>query len=121
MKTNIAFDTIAPLMLAVHKGERKLVTALTALREKHKKLDDKTFAEAFIAFGESLDYSTKWLGDMLRECGIKRRASGGGRKPATAKEKQDKQAKAFAKWLASMPPNMTAAQRKAVTIKLAKA
>ena len=121
MKTNIAFDTIAPLMLAVHKGERKLVTALTALREKHKKLDDKKFADAFIAFGESLDYTTRWLGDILRECGIKRRASGGGRKPASPIEKKDKQAKEFATWLASMPKSLTAAQRKAVTIKLAKA
>ena len=121
MKTNIAFDTIQPLMLAVHKGERKLVVALTQLREKHSRLDDRTFADAFIAFGESLDYTTRWLGDILRECGIKRRASGGGRKPASLAEKKDKQAKAFAAWLASLPPNMTAAQRKAVTIKLAKA
>jgi SOS response regulatory protein OraA/RecX len=122
MKTNnIQFATLAPLMLAVHKGESKLVAALVTLRSDHKALDDKEFAEAFIAFGEGLDYSTKWLGDILRDAGIRRRAAGAGRKPASPAEKKDKQAEAFTAWLAAMPKDLTAKQVKAVTAKLAKA
>jgi len=122
MKTaKIQFATLAPLMLAVHKGESKLVAALVALRSEHKALADKEFAEAFIVFGESLDYTTKWLGDILRMAGIRRRAAGAGRKPASPAEKKDKQAEAFTAWLAAMPKDLTAKQVKVVTAKLAKA
>jgi hypothetical protein len=123
MKTNnkVSFAPLTSLMLAVHNGETKLVKALTALRAEHPDMEDKPFAEAFIAFGEGLDYSTKWLGDILRMAGIRRRAAGAGRKPASPAEKKDKQAEAFKVWLAAMPDGLSAVQRKAVAAKLAKA
>jgi hypothetical protein len=123
MKTNnkVSFAPLTGLMLSVHNGETKLVKALTALRAEHPNMEDKPFAEAFIAFGEGLDYSTKWLGDILRMAGIRRRAAGAGRKPASPAEKKDKQAEAFTAWLAAMPSGLTAKQVKAVTAKLAKA
>lgn len=121
----VQFAKLAPLMLSVHKGESKLVKALVVMKLEHPDMEDKEFAEAFIAFGEGLDYSTKWLGDILRMAGIKRRKAkeGGtlGRKAASPAEKKSKQADAFKVWLATMPKSMTAAQVKAVTAKLAKA
>ena len=120
MKT-IRFNKLAPLMLSVHNGESKLVKALVAMKLEHPDMEDKDFAEQYIAWGESLDYTTRWLGDILRMAGIKRRAAGGGRKPASPAEKKSKQAEAFKTWLATMPKSLTAAQVKAVTAKLAKA
>ena len=123
MKTNkkVSFAPLTSLMLAVHNGETKLVKALTALRAEHPDMEDKPFAEAFIAFGEGLDYTTKWLGDILRMAGIRRRAAGAGRKPASPAEKAEKKADAFKVWLDAMPDGLSAAQRKAVAAKLAKA
>ena len=123
MKANkkVSFAPLTNLMLAVHNGETKLVKALAALRLEHPDMEDKPFAEAFIAFGEGLDYTTKWLGDILRMAGIRRRAAGAGRKPASPAEKAEKKADAFTAWLAAMPKDLTAKQVKAITAKLAKA
>lgn len=117
----VSFAKLAPLMLSIHNGESRLVKALVAMKLEHPDMEDKEFAEQYIAWGESLDYTTRWLGDILRMAGIKRRASGGGRKPASPAEKKSKQAEAFKVWLASMPKELTAVQVKAVTAKLAKA
>ena len=126
MKTNkkVQFAKLAPLMLSVHKGESKLVKALVVMKLEHPDMEDKEFAEQYIAWGESLDYTTRWLGDILRMAGIKRRKAkeGGtlGRKPASPAEKKSKQADAFKVWLATMPDGLTKQQAKAVAAKLAK-
>ena len=123
-KNKISFNGFKPLMLAVHTAETKLIDKLKRHRGKHMHLTPAEYVQEWVAFGLSIPkangmvYSKKWLEDIARDAGIKQREAGGGRKPASPAEKQ---AKAFTKWLASMPPTLTSAQRKAVVSKVAKA
>lgn len=106
-KTKIDFTALKPDMLSVHDAERGLIGKLTALRAAHPSISDADFRAEWIAFGEALGYTTRWLGDIARDAGIRLRASGAGRK---AKSDEQKAEEAFAKWLASMPEEMTKKQ-----------
>ena len=90
MENKMTFDGFKPLMLAVHTAETKLVAKLKAHRAKHAKMPADKYVERWVLFGITIPkdkdgnvYSERWLKDIARAAGIKQRASGGGRKPAS--------------------------------------